>query len=161
LSQCKWSLRISYAPTRETPFALVGKFLTGPSRMHGKRNFDFHKKVAKQLRPVARLPQEIRDRAIAVRNPIRYHEILLVKHPSLPVQMRAVNPGTRRGFFQMRTSSPFTSPRRKRPTCRSCRRVRPLALAPRARGRHRSPPRFRGRFSSSALPVSPPLPAPP
>src|SRR6266851_7698459 len=62
-------------------------------------------KVAKQLPPVAGLPQEIRDRAIAGRKPTRYHEILLVKHPSLPVRMRAGSPGTRRGFFQVRTSS--------------------------------------------------------
>jgi len=37
---------------------------------------------------------------MAGRNPIRYHETLLVKHlPSLPVRMRAGGPGARRGFF--------------------------------------------------------------
>ena len=55
-------------------------------------------KVARQLPPVARSPQKINDCAMADRNLIRYHEILLVKHlPSLPV--RAGGPGARRGFF--------------------------------------------------------------
>src|SRR5439155_26523713 len=57
------------------------------------------KKVARQLRVVARSPQKINGCAMADRIPIRYDKTLLVKHlPSLPVRMRAGGSGARRGF---------------------------------------------------------------